>query len=244
MTPSHPEKRTTRTAARLFSLLQPLFKKHIIRLNIGFTALLCVDFLQLTIPRILKNGIDSIALGEGSPSILLRYGSAILLIAIVVVLLRFIWRYAIIGFSRHLERALRNRIFAHIVTMDAAFFEKRTTGDIMAHSSNDLSAIQMACGMGLVAAVDSTVMTLAAIIFMATLHVKLTILALLPMPFLALFTRILTAKMHSRFVTVQEQFSLLTEFSPIHTCFNPPYQGLYHGAFFKPGNSILLVKIM
>ncbi len=94
-----------------------------------------------------------------------------------------------------------------------AFFEKRTTGDIMAHASNDLTAVQMACGMGMVAAVDATIMTVAAIGFMSVIHIKLTILALLPMPFLALFTRILTAKLHRRFNTVQEQFSLLTEFT-------------------------------
>ncbi len=172
-----------------------------------------VDFLQLTIPRILKNGVDSLAAQTASSGILARYALFILLIALFVAILRFVWRYTIIGFSRYLERAIRNRIFSHILKMDMAFFEKRTTGDIMAHASNDLTAVQMACGMGMVAAVDATIMTIAAIGFMSVIHIKLTILALLPMPFLALFTRILSAKLHRRFNTVQEQFSLLTEFT-------------------------------
>ncbi len=180
---------------------------------LGFTALIGVDFLQLTIPRILKKGVDSLAADTATQTILLRYGLFIILIAAIVVGLRFLWRYTIIGFSRYLERAIRNRIFAHIVKMDTSFFERRTTGDIMAHASNDLSAIQMACGMGLVAAVDALVMSVAAIGFMMVIHVKLTFLALLPMPFLAIFTRILSARLHRRFTTVQEQFSLLTEFS-------------------------------
>ncbi len=172
-----------------------------------------MDFLQLTIPRILKKGVDSLAATSATPNILLRYALFILLIALFVAGLRFVWRYTIIGFSRFLERAIRNRIFAHILKMDMAFFEKRTTGDIMAHASNDLTAVQMACGMGMVAAVDAFIMTIAAIGFMSFIHFKLTILALLPMPFLALFTRILSAQMHRRFTTVQEQFSLLTEFT-------------------------------
>jgi ATP-binding cassette subfamily B protein len=130
-----------------------------------------------------------------------------------VVILRFIWRYLIIGFSRLLERDVRNRIFSHILKMDGPFFEKRTTGDLMAHSSNDLSAVQMACGMGMVAAVDALVMLAAAIGFMVAIHPFLTFLALLPMPFLAISTRILSARLHKRFSVVQAQFSLLTEFS-------------------------------
>ena len=180
---------------------------------LGFSALLAVDFLQLTIPRILKKGVDSLTSAAATPQILLRYALYIILIALFVSVLRFVWRYTIIGFSRFLERDIRNRIFSHIINMDMAFFEKRTTGDIMAHASNDLSAVQMACGMGMVAAVDATIMTIAAIGFMTVIHPKLTLLALLPMPFLAVFTRILTAKMHHRFTTVQEQFSLLTEFT-------------------------------
>lgn len=83
----------------------------------------------------------------------------------------------------------------------------------MAHASNDLSAVQMACGMGMVAAVDSLVMCCAAIGFMIAIHPQLTLLALLPMPVLAIATKILSSKLHYRFTTVQEQFSLLTEFS-------------------------------
>ncbi len=199
--------------SRLLSHILPLFKQYRYRLMLGFTALLAVDFLQLTIPRLLKKGVDSLAAQTATPDSLLYYSVFIVIIALAVTALRFVWRYTIIGFSRYLERAIRNRIFNHILKMDEAFFQKRTTGDIMAHASNDLNAVQMACGMGLVAAVDALVMTIAAIGFMSMLHVKLTILALLPMPFLAIFTRILSARLHRRFSTVQEQFSLLTEFS-------------------------------
>lgn len=195
------------------NLLLPTFRQYRLRLLTGFSALLAVDFLQLTIPRIIKHGVDSLAEGTATSSELTKLGAIILLIASFVVLLRFCWRYLIIGFSRLLERAIRNRIFSHILKMDASFFERYTTGDLMAHSSNDLAAVQMACGMGMVAAVDAAVMSVAAIGFMLAINVQLTFYALLPMPFLALATRILSGKLHRRFTTVQEQFSYLTEFS-------------------------------
>jgi len=193
-------------------IILPLYSRHWIRLFLGFTALLGVDFLQLLIPRLLKIAVDGLTGGTASQRYLLAISGLILLIGLVVAALRFVWRYLIIGFSRMLECDLRNRIFSHILIMDRPFFEKRTTGDIMAHASNDLSAVQMACGMGMVAAVDALVMSCAAIGFMLHIHVRLTLLALLPMPFLALCTRFLSGRLHHRFNMVQEQFSLLTEF--------------------------------
>ncbi|SDO73677.1 ABC transporter ATP-binding protein [Desulforhopalus singaporensis] len=201
------------TFSEIKALLFPTFRKHRRRLVIGFTALIVVDFFQLTIPRIIKHGVDGLATGTVSSAGLLRLGVFILFIAACVVGLRFLWRYLIIGFSRMLERAVRNRIFSHITGMDAPFFEQRTTGELMAHQSNDLAAVQMACGMGMVAAVDALVMSITAIGFMIAINPLLTFFALLPMPALALATRILSGKLHGRFATVQQQFSELTEFS-------------------------------
>ncbi|TKB25632.1 ABC transporter ATP-binding protein [Desulfopila sp. IMCC35006] len=199
--------------SQLRELLLPTFRQHRLRLAAGFAALILVDLLQLTIPRFIKHGVDGLTAMTITPVGLLHLAGLILLFAGMVVVLRFAWRYLIIGFSRLLERTIRNRIFAHIVKMDAPFFEKYTTGDLMAHSSNDLGAVQMACGMGMVAAVDALVMSLAAIGFMIAIHPMLTLLALLPMPILAVTTRILSGKLHKRFATVQEQFSSMTEFS-------------------------------
>jgi len=208
---SHSRPRAT--VSEMTALLSSTYKKHRWRLIAGFTALLLVDFLQLVVPRIIKFTVDGLSTSTIERSELLKYGGLIILIAAFVVILRFVWRYLIIGFSRLLERDIRNRIFSHILKMDGPFFEKRTTGDLMAHSSNDLSAVQMACGMGMVAAVDGMVMLVAAIGFMVAIHPFLTFLALLPMPFLAISTRILSARLHKRFSVVQAQFSLLTEFS-------------------------------
>jgi ATP-binding cassette, subfamily B, multidrug efflux pump len=199
--------------ADLLGLLIPTFRQYRLRILAGCISLLVVDLLQLIVPRILKRGVDDLAAGVSSDATLLRLAGLIVFIAICVNSLRFVWRYMIIGFSRILERIIRERIFSHILKMDAPFFEKHTTGDIMAHASNDLSAVQMACGMGMIAAMDALFMSLAAIGFMMHIHLNLALLALLPMPFLALCTRILSGKLHKRFATVQEQFSLMTEFT-------------------------------
>lgn len=204
--------RTTR-ARVLLGLVRPVFRRHWLRLVLGFVALITVDFLQLTIPRFVKTAVDALGAGTATQPLLLRVSGAICLVAVVVAVLRFVWRYLIIGFSRILEKSLRDRLFNHVLRMDQPFFERWTTGDLMAHSSNDLSVIQMACGMGLVAAVDALVMSTAAVGFMLAISVKLTLVALLPMPLLILCTRVLSGRLHHRFNLVQEQFSLLTEFA-------------------------------
>ena len=212
--PPHPSQSTRPLPlAQLRHLILPVFARHRLRVVLGLIALIVVDFLQLIIPRFLKEGVDALERHTATGPQLLKLAAVMVVIAIVVVALRFLWRYLIIGFSRLLEQAVRNRLFSHILGMDAPFFEKHGPGDLMAHSSNDLAAVQMACGMGVVAAVDALVMSLAAIAFMAAIHPLLTLLALTPMPFLAIGTRLLSSRLHRRFTTVQEEFSQLTEFS-------------------------------
>jgi len=82
----------------------------------------------------------------------------------------------------------------------------------MALATNDLSAVQLATGMGVVAFVDAIFMGLAAFGFMLYIHPTLTVIALAPMPILVFLTRVLSSRLHGRFRKVQEQFSLLTEF--------------------------------
>jgi ATP-binding cassette subfamily B protein len=193
-------------------MVRPVFMRHRARLALGFLSLIGVDFLQLLIPRLLKHAVDALASGSATRSGLLAVSLLILMVAAGAAVLRFCWRYLIIGFSRLLELDLRKHIFAHVLAMDRPFFDRRTTGDIMAHSSNDLQSVQMAFGIGMVSAVDALVMSCAAIGFMIHINLQLTLIALLPMPFLAVCTRLLTGRLHHRFSIVQEQFGLLTEF--------------------------------
>ena len=134
------------------------------------------------------------------------------LIALAIAGFRFVWRQLILGFSRIVEIDLRNRMFSHLLTLDKVFFQKTTTGEAMALATNDLSSVQLATGMGVVAFVDAVFMGIAAFCFMLYIHPLLTVIALAPMPILAFLTRTLSSRLHGRFKKVQEQFSLLTEF--------------------------------
>lgn len=195
------------------SLLKPLFKKYKFRLCCGFAALLGVDVFQLWTPRFIKKAVDSINQGTSSQNILLRYAGYILLLALGIAVCRFFWRYLVIGFSRFVERDLRNRLICHLMSLDRCFYQRRTTGEIMALATNDLAAVQLACGMGMIAFLDAVVMTVAALGCMVYIHPVLTLIAVAPMPILAFSTRILSARLHKRFRKVQEKFSQLTEFS-------------------------------
>ncbi len=197
---------------RSIGLLKPYFRGHLLRLAGGFLALVLVDLLQLFIPRIVKYAVDSLQKGVATPRGLSRYGLYIVLIAIAIAGFRFIWRQLILGFSRIVEIDLRNRMFSHLLTLDKSFFQKTTTGEVMALATNDLSSVQLATGMGVVAFVDAVFMGLAAFGFMLYIHPLLTVIALAPMPILAFLTRTLSSRLHGRFKKVQEQFSLLTEF--------------------------------
>ncbi|NIR92584.1 MAG: ABC transporter ATP-binding protein, partial [Gammaproteobacteria bacterium] len=159
-----------------------------------------------------KHAIDGLRNEGASSEVLMHYGIMIIGLALGIGVFRFGWRYMILGFSRHLEKDLRNWLFSHLLTLDRVFFQRKTTGEIMALATNDLAAVQLAGGMGLVAFADALVLSLAALAFMAYIHPGLTLIAIVPMPILALLTRFLSRRLHRYFKKVQEQFSRITQF--------------------------------
>lgn len=191
--------------------LGPYFRKYIFRLAVGLLALVGVDFLQLIVPRVLKSAIDGLDSGHFSHNQLVTHALTITMLAIGVAFFRFLWRYLILGFSRLLEEDIRNKLVKKLLSLDRAYFQTRTTGELMALATNDLASVQLACGMGLVSFVDALFMTLAVIGFMLYISPLLTVITLAPLPILAVLTRILSGKLHNRFKHVQEQFSRLTE---------------------------------
>ena len=105
------------------SLLIPFFRRYRLRIAAGFAALLAVDAFQLWTPRFIKKAVDALENGTASESLLLYYGGCILLLALGIALGRFLWRYLIIGFSRLLERDLRDRLMSHLLTLDKGFYQ-------------------------------------------------------------------------------------------------------------------------
>ncbi len=197
----------------LTNLIIPFFRRYKKRILWGILALLLVDGLQLAVPKFIETAVDHMAIEGASASALNTYAAWILLCAFFIVISRFFWRTAILGFSRLVERGVRNRLFDHVLSLDAAYFQRSPPGRIMALATNDLTSVQMACGIGLVACLDAVVMSIAALGFMAYINPSLTAIAILPMPALAVLSKSLSKRLHQRFARVQEQFARLSEFA-------------------------------
>lgn len=196
---------------KAFLTLKSYFFEARWRLLAGFLSLLLVDALQLIIPRIIKWAVDDLTEGRVNPFGLLRYALYIVAISVSMNFIRFFWRYFIIGNSRKIEEKLRNRLFSHIQTLSFKFFNNTKTGDLMAHATNDMNAVRMASGIGLVAATDSVVLGSAALAFMFAINVRLTLMALSIAPFLIVTVLFFGKMLHKRFEGVQATFALLME---------------------------------
>lgn len=194
-----------------YRILLPYFRRNLGILAIGVSSLLIVDLLQLFIPRVIKLAVDDLTRYQATSARLLSYAGMVLALALGIVVFRFVWRRCLFGHSRQVEEALRNRLFAHLQTLSFSYFDRANTGDLMAHATNDVQAVQLAAGMGLVALTDTVVLGTAAIGFMIYINPSLTLIALLPMPFIALFAQTISKIVYERFQKVQASFSQLTE---------------------------------
>ena len=192
-------------------LIRPYFIENRVRILIGLLCLITVDVLQLFIPRIIKRVVDDLTAFQIEGRQLLTYALLMIAIAICIGVFRYVWRRCLLGTSRRIEEGLRNRLFTHLQSLSAAYFDEVKTGDLMAHATNDIQQIRMATGMGMVALNDAIVLGLAAIGFMAYINVKLTAFVLIPMPLIVISTRFFSKKMHRRYQAVQAAFSDLTE---------------------------------
>lgn len=192
-------------------IVLPHFKTHWIVIAAGLMALVFVDFVQLMIPRVIKQAVDDLTAFEADLQRLVRYAALITIMALLIGVFRYFWRRCLLGTARRLEETLRNRLLGHLQTLSAGYFDRVKTGDLMAHATNDIQQVRMAAGMGLVAFNDAVVLGTAAIGFMLYIHVTLTLYVLIPMPFIVLTTHLLGRRMHRGYHNVQAAFADLTE---------------------------------
>ncbi|MDY6904364.1 MAG: ABC transporter ATP-binding protein [Thermodesulfobacteriota bacterium] len=185
--------------------------KHRGVLLAGLMSLVVVDLLQLFIPRVIKRAVDDLTTLAATRQDMLIYALIILLLAVAMAGFRYAWRRCLIGTSRKIEQDMRSRIVYHLHTLDAAYFDKTSTGDLMARATNDINNIRMATGLGIVALTDAVFLGTAAIGFMAYINVKLTLYSLIPMPFIVVFTKFFSRRMHRMYLNVQGTFSDMTE---------------------------------
>lgn len=171
-------------------------------------ALLSVAFLQLIPPRIIGIIIDEISDNIITSESLIQWLLILAVTAILQYIFRYIWRVNIWGNAAKLEQIIRNRLYKHFTNMDSEFYQKYRTGDLMAHATNDLRAIRMVAGGGIVTLADSLSITIITITTMFILiDWRLTLLAIIPLPLLAVASRYLGRMLHARFRSAQDAFS-------------------------------------
>lgn len=196
----------------IFSKLSWFIKAEWKRYLIGIGDLLFLAILHMFPPLIIGMVVDELNKHTLTWSLLIFQVFLILVLAIVDYAMRFIWRYALFGGAAKLEQVLRRRLFQHYLKMDESFFQKYRVGDLMAHATNDINAVQQVVGSGILSFVDAIVTgvtTIVAMIFVVS--PKLTLLTLIPMPFLALTAFLLGEWMHRAYDRYQASFSRLDD---------------------------------
>ncbi len=189
--------------------LLPYYRPYIGQLLTGLALVVVSTAITSVIPTFLRIGIDAIRAGEPLRRTLILAGE-IIGIAIFAGFLRYGMRETLNGISRRIEYDLRNDLFIHLESLDASYFGRTRTGDIMARLTNDLGAVRMAAGPAIMYLVNTIAGGVFALYFMLRIDVKLTVLALLPMIALPAITAYLGRAVHTRFESVQEHFSTLT----------------------------------
>ena len=197
---------------KIFLDLSWFFKQRKKQYLIGILMLMFVAFLQLLPPKIIGIIVDEIDQGTLTIVFLTKWLGILAVAAASMYILRYYWRIMIFGSSILLARQLRERLFRHFTKMSPSFYQKKRVGDLMAHATNDLSAVQQTAGSGVLTLVDSITtggFVIAAMAF--TINWKLTLIALLPLPLMAILTSYYGKLLHQRFRYAQEAFSHLND---------------------------------
>jgi len=189
-------------------LLVLRYKREII---FGLISLFIVDIAHLIMPLIIRGTIDSLALGIATGPLLTKYALYIIALALIGAFFRYLWRYYIIGSSRKVEQYLRNKLFFHLQSLSASFFDRTKTGDLMARSINDIDAVRMATGPGVARLVDAILFFVFSLAFMLRISPALTLYTVIPLSFTTIIVTIFGKRIHNRFEKVQKGFADITE---------------------------------
>ena len=188
------------------------YKKYYYLFLLGFVALIAVDYFQLEIPSLTGQLIDGLDTGTLDESGLIGLISQLAIIAGVIVVGRFLWRYGIIGASRNIEYDIRNEMFTHSLKLSNDYYSHKKVGGLMALYINDLEAVRRTMGPGMIMTVDAIFLGLLVIYRMALLDLQMTLLVVIPLSTIAIAGTILGNKMRSRFKDSQKAFEDLSDF--------------------------------
>jgi ATP-binding cassette subfamily B multidrug efflux pump len=165
--------------------------------------------IALTQPHVLKLAVDDLYRGVTSAK-LARYALVLLGIAAAGGVFKYLMRHYVIGISRHLEFDLRNDLFAHLQTLPLEYYQRTRTGELMSRATNDLSAVRMMLGPGIMYMVNTVTVAAVSVVCMIAISPRLTFWSLLPLPLVSLTVWIFGERIHRRFERIQEQFAAIS----------------------------------
>ncbi|AIF42664.1 ABC transporter ATP-binding protein [Virgibacillus sp. SK37] len=191
----------------VFKKLDWFFKHYWKRYLFAIIALIIASAIGLIPPKLAGYTIDHIQFDTLTSKLLIALILGYLILIVVHYAISFLWDYTLFGGAVILERWTRSKLMSHFLAMTPTFFGKYRTGDLMARSTNDLKAISLTAGFGVLTLVDSSIFMLMIIAMMGfTISWKLTLAALIPLPVMAIVMNKYGAAIHSRFTKAQEAF--------------------------------------
>nr|WP_207193848.1 SmdA family multidrug ABC transporter permease/ATP-binding protein [Pectobacterium atrosepticum] len=196
----------------MFAQLSWYFRREWRRYLGAVALLIAIAILQLLPPKLVGVIVDGVTQHGMSMAEMMQWIGVMLLTAVMVYLLRYVWRVFLFGASYQLAVELRADFYRQLSRQHPAFYQRHRTGDLMARATNDVDRVVFAAGEGVLTLVDSMVMGCAVLIVMCTqISWELTLLALLPMPVMAIFIKRYGTQLHNRFKFAQAAFSSLND---------------------------------
>ena len=172
----------------------------------GLAALALKDLAAVSAPLVIRAAVDRFSRGAPAAQIF-RLAGYLVAIAMLRGIFQYWMRVVLIGISRDIEYDLRNDLFTHLVSLSGDFYARVRTGDIMARATNDLNAVRMMLGPGVMYWTETSLTFVLAIAVMASTDWRLTLLAILPAPLVSFAVIFFGRKIHDRFERIQAMFS-------------------------------------
>ncbi|KFK97577.1 MULTISPECIES: SmdA family multidrug ABC transporter permease/ATP-binding protein [unclassified Serratia (in: enterobacteria)] len=197
---------------RLFAQIGWYFRREWRRYLGAVLLLIIIALLQLLPPKLVGIIVDGVTSQQMATRELLAWLGLMLGTAVLVYLLRYVWRVLLFGASYQLAVELRENFYRQLSRQNPAFYLRHRTGDLMARATNDVDRVVFAAGEGVLTLVDSMVMGLVVLLVMSTqISWQLTLLSLIPMPIMAIAIKHYGDQLHQRFKAAQAAFSSLND---------------------------------
>ncbi len=190
----------------VFKTAGPYLWRYRRGLALGLGSLLMKDVISASLPLVIRSGVDSLTNGFRLQIVFL-FAALLVGLSLVKGLFQYWMRVILIGTSRDIEFDLRNDLFSHLVKLSSDFYARYRTGDIMARATNDLNAVRMMLGPGIMYWTETVFTAVLSIAVMLSVDWKLTLLCLIPAPLVSIAVMVFGKRIHDRFEVIQKMFS-------------------------------------